>query len=274
MTRFLENSVAEKSFISFKSLNVESRKERKKKYKKQLVMYFLYLLFRALIVDLFQWIFNCGRKRIHSRFSSLDRHFRSNSSQLIVYIHGVNGSPKRASDFLAALQDYDHLADIYGPTLPNYFNCEFESAMQPILNLVKKYRAKFPSNEITVIGYSYGTLGVKHIEDSIDGVKCFYISALFKGTKFATYLNWFGILRLLWYHKDVIKNLLWKSNDPSFKSSCSIKRTFIYSDSDERVFPAETSKGVGRNIILKGYTHHSILPKALDIILESLFHNE
>lgn len=198
-------------------------------------------------------------------FEDLNK-LNKNSKELIIYIHGLNGSPSRSFYYLNKIQELDSKIDIIAPKLTN----NIDESVKIISNIIDDYYQQYPQNKITIICYSYGGIIGKIIDEKYDNIQMiiYYIAVPFKGTKI---MDWNII-------NNYINNDLLKYDEKkivNFNLNPKKYRTFIASYNDERVYPIETSlpNDIIGNITHKfeGYTHYTILYKAFDIIINNIY---
>jgi hypothetical protein len=216
------------------------------------------------------WYF-INKHRVEEKFSKDPKgqiNDSKESSLLILYVHGLNGSPRRAYFDLNKLQKKYPLALVLSPYLPNKCNIKLNTCADLILELIELYRLKYPNNKICLIGYSYGALVVNYVENNlkeIDNISIAYIAGPFKGTRLINILDKTGLLyllnktKLVYYHKDVIDNLRY-DDKKIVNFNDKIPKYFAYSDMDERVFPYQLFNSTNSiTVCHENYSHKTLL---------------
>jgi hypothetical protein len=201
--------------------------------------------------------------------------FNRSSDRLVIYLHGLNGSPNRAVPFFRRLRDKYADADIIAPIILHRGNCSSRTAAKPIIDLVNRYIDEHPTNPIVLICYSNGSRIGSVVENSIpDQIDVTFVSiaGIHHGTKLMDYLDLFRLTRLFNLNRMVVDEFKWDSlvmKPRRSTSSCH----FIATPTDERVFPLRTSMPlvtVSNRVkyhIIDNCSHVSILDPALEIVL-------
>ncbi len=177
------------------------------------------------------------------------------NNMLILYIHGLNGSPSRVDSNLKQLQLKYPNALIIAPKLPskNIYVCRGY-----INTILKTYRGLHPYTKIFVIGYSYGGRIAYLIEKkgNIQNIEYIYIAVPFRGTKITPLLAFFSNLK-----PKIINKLIYKKNK-YLEFDSRVHKYFIYSDMDERIIPTSSCIPKAENSEYKcfpNYSHKTLL---------------
>ena len=201
--------------------------------------------------------------------------FGDDSSELVIFVHGLRGTPFRAVPYLEKIKNRYPTASVIAPRIPFACNCEFEIAASYVYNIIASYANKFPNNRITIISYSYGSLISRYAEERLSNssLRIFTIGGIYQGTKFVDWLEYLHLDKLAMLHTDVQERLRWKEGLVPIPYRDNVEHIYIGSVHDERVFPVKTSlpevEGAVHHI-LQGYTHFTILTKAMEIVLETI----
>ena len=210
-------------------------------------------VFIGLIISLWHWL--TGKLEVIDHTLPT-----TNKECLIIYLHGLNGSPKRARSYLSKIKIP---ATIITPIIPHKGNCSLEVAAEPILEYIQQnnYRT------IILIGYSNGSRIAAHIENALPlhiNVLFISIAGVHFGTKLMNILDYLYLTPMLNLHPKIVQSFKWRNhiilpNRPNTISH------YIVGSMDEKVFPLVKQEN---QHIIDWCSHTSILGPAIDYAID------
>ncbi|MEC7839605.1 MAG: hypothetical protein VX777_06165 [Chlamydiota bacterium] len=203
------------------------------------------------------------------------------SKKLVVFIHGLNGSPTIWNRYLLKLESESNQATTFAPYVKDKGYCKLKEAALPILEAVQNYISKYPDNSVTLVGYSNGASIAGYIERKINTKKVTLVSiaGAFNGTMLIDRINAtpglekpLGISKDLhhewmfdndWHRKRVKK---WQAGE----SAAEVKRIFFATANDICVYPFKTSFPYLPNseyLLLSTGSHLTIIDEVFESVI-------
>lgn len=184
----------------------------------------------------------------------------TNKDCLIVYLHGLNGSPTRARPYLSKIRVP---ATILTPIIPYRGNCSLEVAAESIITYIEQNNYK----TIILIGYSNGARIASYIENTLPyNVNVLFISiaGVHYGSKLMNIIDYLGLCNLFGVNRKVVENLKWHKSIvlPNRQHTTSY---YISASMDERVFPFVKLEN---QHIINWCSHTSVLEPAMEYAID------
>lgn len=207
--------------------------------------------------------------------------WKSNSSCLILFVHGLDGHPSDFIKYKETLNGEDR--DVHLLYTFNRGRCSTEEGAKPILSLIADYRKSYGNNPIALIGTSRGGPIMAHIElelrraeensrvyiGTVSGANNgSYMMTLAKLTKVAFLLFPQDLIRVLDFNSDVPQSLMTKQKK-TLPDGCVRQFDFWATTGDLTVVPCSSGfpdLDNAKHTLVHGQGHTSIVQHVLESV--------
>lgn len=210
------------------------------------------------------------------------------SEGLIIFIHGLNSSPLAWSNYFLELQSAKPSYHYFLPYVYEKGYCTLEQAALPILNAIEAYFARFPQNEVFIVGHSNGARILAYLDCELDQkykINLASIAGPFLGSQMVARLSNFGLISFFGfseamtkefeYEGSFAKSLLRKWLGKMPRENC--RAIFFASKADFRITPTCTSlpsKPGSEYVLFDDESHVTILDASKEYIIQFILNTD